>query len=135
MDILSYEAVLQGLKDYNSKAEKNYGNSVVRTPPTNPTYPLTIFTEIRNVANTNFNSCFERVASVGYRADIYAKTKNKITKDEIARNIAVLVDKYLSQIGLTRISFNISELENDGSIFRIIMTYSGNLHENRLRFI
>ena len=135
MDILAYEAILQGLKEYNGKATQNYGNAIVRTPPTSPTYPLTVFTEIRNVANTNFNSCFERVSSVGYRADIYAKTKGKITKDEIARKIAKLVDEYLNNIGLTRVSFNISELENDGSIFRIIMTYSGNLHENRKRFI
>lgn len=135
MDILAYEEVLQGLKEYNSNATQNYGNTIVRTPPTSPIYPLTVFTEIRNVANTNYNSRFDRVASVGYRADIYAKTKGNITKDEIARKIAKIVDDYLSCIGLTRISFNISELENDSSIFRIIMTYSGNLHENRRKFI
>jgi hypothetical protein len=130
MDILIYENLLQSLKSYNSTI-KNYGNEVVRLPPTNPVYPLTIFTEIRNVANPNYNTCFDRVASVGYRLDIYAKTKGNITKDRIAREIAELMDRYLTNIGLLRVSFNISELENDSSIFHIIMTYSGNVSEYR----
>lgn len=135
MDILAYEYMLQGLKDYNATIEQNYGNVVVTTPPTNPTYPLTVFDEIRNVANANYNSCYERVASVGYRADIYAKTKGSVSKQIIARRIAQEVDKYLTNVGLTRVSFNVSELENDSSIYHIIITYSGNLHENRRKLI
>ena len=135
MDILAYEYMLQGLKDYNATIEQNYGNTVVATPPTNPTYPLTVFDEIRNVANANYNTCYERVASVGYRADIYAKTKGNVTKQTIARKIAQEVDNYLTNIGLTRVSFNVSGLENDSSIYHIIMTYSGNLHENRRNLI
>ena len=135
MDILAYDYMLQGLKDYNATIEQNYGNVVVATPPTNPTYPLTVFDEIRNVANPNYNSCYERVASVGYRADIYAKTKGSVSKQIIARRIAQEVDKYLTNIGLIRVSFNVSELENDSSIYHIIMTYSGNLHENRRKLI
>lgn len=130
MDILIYENLLQSLKKFN-ETQKNYGNEIVRLPPTNPVYPLTIFTEIRNVANPNYNTCFDRVASVGYRLDIYAKTKGNITKDRIAREIAELMDRYLTNIGLLRVSFNISELENDSSIFHIIMTYSGNVSEYR----
>ncbi len=135
MDILAYEYMLQGLKDYNSTIEQNYGNVVVATPPTNPTFPLTVFDEIRNVANPNYNGCFERVSSVGYRADIYAKTKGSVSKQIIARRIAQEVDNYLTNVGLTRVSFNISELENDNSIYHIIMTYSGNLQEFRRKFI
>ena len=135
MDIFAYDYMLQGLKDYNATIEQNYGNVVVATPPTNPTYPLTVFDEIRNVANPNYNSCYERVASVGYRADIYAKTKGSVSKQTIARKIAQEVDKYLTNVGLTRVSFNVSELENDSSIYHIIITYSGNLHENRRKLI
>ena len=135
MDILAYEYMLQGLKDYNATIEQNYSNVVVSTPPTNPTYPLTVFDEIRNVANPNYNGCFERVSSVGYRADIYAKTKGNVSKQIIARRIAQEVDRYLTNVGLTRVSFNVSELENDSSIYHIIMTYSGNLHENRRNLI
>ena len=135
MDILTYEYLLNGLKEYNKQIEQNYGNVVVATPPTNPTYPLTVFDEIRNVANLNYNSCYERLSSVGYRVDIYAKTKGSVSKQIIARRIAQEVDEYLTNVGLTRVSFNVSELENDSSIYHIIITYSGNLHENRRRFI
>lgn len=135
MDILAYEYMLQGLKDYNSTIEQNYGNVVVATPPTNPTYPLTVFDEIRNVANPNYNGCFERVSSVGYRADIYAKTKGSVSKQIIARRIAQEVDRYLTNVGLTRVSFNVSELENDSSIYHIIMIYSGTLNEFRRKLI
>ena len=135
MDIFAYDYMLQGLKDYNATIEQNYGNVVVATPPANPTYPLTIFDEIRNVSNVNYNSSYDRVASVGYRADIYAKTKGSVSKQIIARKIAQEVDRYLTNVGLTRVSFNVSELENDSSIYHIIITYSGNLHENRRKLI
>ena len=88
----------------------------------------------RNVA-TNFNSCFDRVASTGYMARIYAKTKGKVDKQTIAREVAQMVDKYLTYCGLTRISYNANESLNDNSIYEIILTYSGHLHENRRNFI
>ena len=135
MDILAYEYMLQGLKDYNSAIEQNYGNVIVPYPTINSTYPHTVFEEIRNIANPNYNSYYDRVASVGYRVDIYAKTKGSVSKQIIARKIAQEVDNYLTNVGLTRVSFNVSELENDNSIYHIIMTYSGNLHENRRKLI
>ena len=135
MDILAYDYVLQGLIDFNQKADKNYGNLVVPYPTKDPTFPLTVFAEIRNTANPLYNATHEKVASVGYRADIFAKTKGKVDKQTIAREIAVIVDEYLTNIGLTRISFNLEELVNDASIVRIILTYSGNLQETRRRFI
>ena len=135
MDILAYDYVLQGLRDFNQKADKNYGNVVVPLPPSDRTFPLTVFAEIRNTANPLYNATHEKVASVGYRADIFAKTKGKVDKQTIAREIAVIVDEYLTNIGLTRISFNLEELVNDASIVRIILTYSGNLQETRRRFI
>lgn len=135
MDVLAYEYILRGLKKYNEGIDKNYGNTIVATAPANPTFPLTIFDEIRNVANTGYNTCYERVSSVGYRVDVYAKTKGGLSKQTIARKLAQDIDMYLTNIGLVRISFNVSELENDGSIYHIIMTYTGNLHENRRNFI
>ena len=135
MDILAYEYMLQGLKDFNEKNGKPYKHEIVPYPTTDTKYPHTVFEEIRNIANPQYNGCFDRVASVGYRADIYAQTKGKIEKQTIARECAELVDKYLTGIGLTRISFNVSELENESSLYHIIMTYSGNLHENKRRLI
>lgn len=135
MDILAYEYILNGLKEHNAKCGKPRGNVVVPYPTTDTTFPHTVLEEIRNVANPMYNTCYERVASVGYRADIYAKTKGNITKQQIARECAKIVDEYLTGVGLTRISFNVMELENDGAIYHIVMTYSGNLHENRRKLI
>lgn len=135
MDIVVSDIILDGLKEYNSKLDKNYGNVIMSYPSANPTYPYTVFDEIRNVANRNYNTPYDKVASVGYRADIYAKTKGSVSKREIARFIAKEVDNYLSKIGLLQVSYNASELENDSSIYHIILTYSGNLYENRRRII
>jgi hypothetical protein len=136
MDILAYEYMLQGLKDYNLTIEQNYGNVIVKYPTKSTTYPHTVFKEIRNVDNPNYNSCYEKVASVGYRADIYAKTKgSKLDKETIAREVSYIVNKYLNNIGLTRVSYNVFENEEGGTIYHIIMTYSGNLHENRRNLI
>lgn len=135
MDILAYEYLKEGLKEFNEKSGKPRGNVVVSYPTKDTTYPHTVFDEIRNVANASYNTCFDRVASTGYVARIYAKTKGNITKQQIAREIAQMVDIYLTNCGLLRISYNANESINDDSIYEIIMTYSGNLHENRRKFI
>ena len=135
MDILAYEYMLQGLKDYNATIEQNYGNVVVKYPTKSTTYPHTQFLENRNVANSNYNSCYERVASVGYSVKIYAKTKGSVDKLTIARTVAKICDDYLTNIGLTRVSYNVFENEEGGAICEIVMTYSGNLHENRRNLI
>lgn len=135
MDILTYEYLLQGLKDHNEKSAQNYGNKVLRLPPKDPKYPISILREIRNSA-TRFNSCFQKVASVGYRVDIFAQTKGKITHDVIARTIAKEIDDYMTSVNLSRVSKNENELiDEQGAYYHIILTYEGNLDENRMRFI
>ena len=134
MDILAYERLKDGLKDYNESLDKPRGNTVVSLPPENPTYPLTVISEIRNVA-TNTNFAHDRISSVGYSIRVYAKNKGKVDKQTIAREIAQMVDDYMRHFKLQRISYNANESINDNSIYEIIMTYSGNLHENRRRFI
>lgn len=136
MDIVVYDNILAGLKNYNDALSQNYGNTVVAFPPATPTYPLTVFDEIRNVGNRYYNTDFDRLSSMGYRADIYAKTKGNVTKQTIARKLAQDIDTFLTrEIGLNRVSYNVSEIENDGSIYHIIITYEGTLHENRRKFI
>ena len=135
MDILAYEYLKQGMIKYNEENGKPHGNAIVGYAPKTPTYPLTIFSEIRNTANTAYNTCFERVASTGYSVRVNAKTKGKIDKQTIAREIAQFIDRYLSVFNLTRISYNENPSVNDDSIYEIVMTYSGNLHENRRKFI
>ena len=134
MDILAYEYLKEGMKKYNEENGNPHGNAIVGYAPKNPTYPRTIFSEIRNVA-TNFNSCFDRVASTGYSVRIVAKTKNKLDKQTIAREVAQFIDKYLSAFNLTRISYNENPSVNDDAFYEVIITYSGNLHENRRNFI
>lgn len=136
MDILFYDKVLEGLKAYNDSVDENYGNVVLSYPSVEPTYPYTVVEEIRNVVNPKFKSCYDKVANLGYKVDIYAKTKGKISKQTIARNIAKQVDKFFTNyVGLTQNSWNISELENDSSIYHIIISYTCNLHENRRKIL
>lgn len=134
MDILTYEGLKEGMKSYNEKYGKPYGNSIVGKSPKNPTYPLTIFNEIRNVS-TSINSVADRVGSMGYSVRIEAKNKGKIENQTIAREIAQFINRYLEHFNLLRISYNENPSVNDDSIYEVIMTYSGNLHENRRKFI
>lgn len=135
MDILTYEYLKDGLKAYNEQNGKPYGNTVVGKAPKNPTYPLTILNEIRNVS-TDLNSDYDRVASVGYSVKIEAKNKGtKVENQTIAREVAQFINRYLEYYNLKRISYNENTSVNDDSIYEIVMTYSGNLHENRRRFI
>ena len=135
MDIDSYDIILERLKDFNEKSEQNFGNEIVEYPTTNTTFPYTIFEEVRNVQNPRFKSPYDRVASVGYIVRIYAKNQGDYDKKTIARRCAKIVDDYLTSIGLTRTSFNVNDLVNEGSIYEIIELYSGNLHEFRKKFI
>lgn len=135
MDIYAYEHIVKGLENFNELKDKPFGNTVVQIAPTKPTYPLTVVDEIRNIAIKNYNTEYGKFSNLGFRVDIFAKTKGKISKQTIAREISELVDEYFSSIGLTRVSFNISELENDSSIYHIILTFSGTLNEYRRKFI
>lgn len=136
MDIIVYENILNSLKAYNNELPENYGNVVVAYPTIQTTFPYTVFDEIRNVVNPRFKSCYDKVSSLGYRVDIYAKTKGNINKQTIARKLAQDIDKFLTNcVGLTQVSWNNNELVNDASIYHIILTYSANLHENRRNII
>lgn len=135
MDILTFEHILNGLKDYNNSVEKNYGNDVVSLLPKNATFPLTILTEVRNLPYRGYNHCQERISSLGVMVKIYAKNKGSKRRDEIARALAKIADDYLTNIGLTRVSFNANDGVNEGSLYEIIMTYNGTHNEYRQRFI
>lgn len=141
MDNKAYFDILSALKEYNKSLPENYGNAIYSLPPKldkdqNLKFPITRFSQIRNVANPSLNSCFERVASVGFSLDIFAKDKGtKKLRNEIALDLAEKFDKFFTNIGLLRISYNEFDLEAQGSIYRVTMTYSGNLHENRRKFI
>lgn len=140
MDIKAYEYIYNGLKNYNEKKGKPYGNKVLQKPPipnkdNQVKYPITIISEIRNVDDANFNTPFDRVSNLGYKISVFAKRKGEIESLLIAREISKLANDYMSNIGLKRVSYSDFDLENDGSIHAIIMNFTGNLHENTRRII
>lgn len=129
MDIGFYDKLLKGLQTYNASVEDNFGNEVVSIPTSETKYPYTILSEIRNTANARYR-VGDVVANVNYSADIYALTMGKFDKQLIARTISKIVDDYLTNLGLLRNSFNVF-FENNGALCHIVVTYSGNLYENR----
>jgi hypothetical protein len=135
MDIYASELIYQGLKSYNEQKGKPCGNEVVDEEPLEPIYPLTIIQEIRNVQNPSYRNPIELVSSIGFSIEIYAQTMGDKTKKQIAREISKLVDEYMSTIGFERSGFVPDGLVRDASLHRIIMTYTGNLHENTRRII
>lgn len=141
MDNKVYFDILNGLKEYNKSLSENYGNAIYSLPPKldkdqNLKFPITRFSQIRNIANANYNTCYERVSSLGFSLDIFAKDNGtKKLRNEIALDLAEKLDAFLTEIGLLRISYNEFDLEAQGSIYRISMTYSANLNEYRRKFI
>ena len=135
MDIQVYEDILQGLKDYNEKIGKPYNNVIVRYPTSETTYPHCVFREITNLTDPKYKGRFDKVATLGYYLEIFAKQKNKTPKDKIAREIAQKLNTYLTEVvGLNQMGFNVAPQINENSICRIIVTYTVQLHENRQRF-
>lgn len=137
MDIQSNKDIYSGLKGYiQSLGEDNYGNDVLELAPLKPIYPFTLIHTIRDVAVPNYNSCYGRVSSKGYSIDIYAQDKGKISRKDIAEQISVQVDDFMTNyVGLDRASYNDNDLEKEGTVFHITITYSGNLDEYRRKFI
>lgn len=134
MDITVYDKILEALKEFNtSLGAQNYGNVVVGTAPSNPTYPLTVFDEIQNdpYRRTNITP-LDRVDNLGYELNIYAKTKGKIDKQTIARELAKELDDFLTNtMGLRQLSMNPVPNVNDSSIYRINLRYTAKYFENR----
>lgn len=135
MDIYASELIYEGLKSYNENMGKPFGNEVVDEEPLDPIYPLTIIQETRNVQNPNYRSPMERVASIGFSVEIYAQDMGDKTKKQVARELAKLAFEYMTAIGFEQSGFVPDGLVRDASLHRIIMTFTGNLHENSRRLI
>lgn len=136
MDLKAPDIIFERLKEFNSRFTDNYGNVVCDYVPDNPTFPITIFSLVTNTQNPQFRSYVDRVASVSFMIDIYAKNKGKkVTKKQVANRIAEIVDEYMSNIGLLRVTFTPDNIVDDNSQYRITMVYQGNLHENSRTFI
>jgi hypothetical protein len=142
MDNKVYFIILNALKEYNNSLTENYGTAIYSLPPKlnkdqELKFPIVRFYQVGDTQNPSFNSPFDRVSSKRFVIDIFAKDKGKkILRNEIALDLAEKFNAFLSyNCGLLRVSYNEFDLEAEGSIYRISMTYSGNLHENRRKFI
>lgn len=136
MDITIYDDILGGLKFYNEKIGKPYGNAVASMQTTDTKYPLTVFSEINNTADRTFNTCRERLSTLGYRLTVFAKDSRKADakadKQTVARQVAQKMNEFLTDyVGLHQIGFSARPLLNDNSIFQIDLTYVADFHENR----
>jgi hypothetical protein len=135
MDIQVYENILQGLKDHNKAIGAPHGNAVVRYPTAESTYPHAYFRETTNLADPVYNGRLDKVSTLGYALTVYAKQKNKVPKDIIAREVAQELNSYLTEVvGLKQIGYNYLPQVNDNSICAVVITYTVQLHENRQRF-
>lgn len=137
MDIEVFGKIKQGLEEHfeNLELSKDLKPDVVEFEVSNPKYPLIIINEIRNIPNESFNNRYQTVANLGYKIDIYAKTK-VLSKQEIARKLAKYCDEYLKCIGLKQVSWNIFNNDgNNGELCHIILMYNGNYFEQRQKII
>ena len=136
MDIQLYNDILDGLKKWNTAQGAPFGNSVAPMQTTDTKYPLSVFAEINNTANRQFNTCYDRLATLGYRLTVFAKDYRKdgvkVDKQSVARQVAQTMNEFLTDVvGLHQIGFSARPLLNDNSIFQIDLTYAADLHENR----
>ena len=138
MNIKEYTNIYESLKKFNDEQKKAlYGNTVLDEEPLEKkVFPFTIIQEIRNVANQQYDTRYDTVSNLGYSIDIFAKQKGNISKQTIAREIALKVNEFMTEyVGLSRVGFIPNNIVMDGAVCRITMTYNGNLHENRNKFI
>ena len=134
MDIQIYEDIYNSLEKFLATNESSiYGASLVHYPSSKPTYPYVIFEEIRNQPVGNaFGEIPDRLANLGYAIKIYAKTKGSVSKMTIARNVAVVINEFLTQyVGIKQVSLNPDPNVADGELYGLIIMYNTNYYENK----
>lgn len=125
-----YEAFEKALQRFSDKSGITV--AIAHYAPSKPSYPLVVFSEVRNQPRTTFYSNRQRISSLGYKADIFAKTKGAKTKMDIAREIMQFtVDFFQTSIGLNLISNNNFEnVGTNGEIYQITLVFQQPYYEN-----
>lgn len=133
MDIMVYDEIFSGLEEFlKEKGAECHNPSLVHYASAKPTYPYVILEEVRNNEGRVYQGEIPDITSnLGYRVRIYAKTKGKVTKMQVARTVAKYVDWCLCSFGLRQVSYNPDPLVADGDLFGIILMYNTNLYNNR----
>lgn len=129
-----YEAVEQAITDFN--AEHNYSVALAHYAPNSPKYPLVIMSENRNQPQTRYYGSRERVSSLGYTFEIYAKTIKTNTKQAICREIMQFITDFMQDgIGLNLISNNsFDNVGTQGELYRIVLVFQKPYYENKEYF-
>lgn len=129
-----YEAVEAALMDFNT--EHNYLVGLAHYAPNSPKYPLIIMSENRNQPQTRYYGSRERISSLGYTFEIYAKTIKTNTKQDICREIMQFITDFMqNQIGLNLISNNsFDNVGTQGELYRIVLVFQKPYYENKEYF-
>lgn len=138
-----YEALEIALNEFNNKS--GFKANISSYSPDEPKYPLIIFTEVRNQPKSHFYSVRERVSSVGYRIDIFAKTaiitktdktKEVTNKQQICRQLMQFLTDFMQMnIGMNLISKNeFDSIGTQGELYQITLVFQQNYFENKEYF-
>lgn len=130
-----YEAVERAITTFN--ATSAYKVALAHYAPNEPKYPLVILTENRNQPLTRYYGSRERISSLGYTVEIYAKTYKGKTKQQVAREIMqFVVDFMQNEIKIRLISNNeFDSTDQKREIYRIVLVFQRPFYENKETFI
>lgn len=139
-----YEALKVALEEFNTQS--GFGATIKQFVPTDQTYPLIVFTEVRNQPQTHYYSRREQVSSLGYSVVIQSKTllvkkqgektKKEVNKQQICRELMKFITDFMQmKIGLNLISKNeFDRLGTQGELYQITLVFQQNYFENREYF-
>lgn len=138
-----YEALKLALEEFNT--ESGFKAEISTYAPDTPKYPLLILSEVRNQPYSPFIGIRERVSSLGYRVDIFAKTsiitlpdkkKTTMNKQQICRKLMEFVNNFMQvKIGLNLISNNsFDSVGTQGELYQITLVFQQNYYENKEYF-
>lgn len=130
-----YEAVEKAITDFNAKS--GYKVALAHYAPNSPQYPLVMLYENRNQPLTRYYGSRERISSLGYTVEIYAKTVKGKTKQQVAREIMqFVVDFMQNEIKIGLISNNeFDSTDQKREIYRIVLVFQRPFYENKETFI
>ncbi len=138
METELYTQIFNALEAYVKEHYTDMSVSVCHYSPEEPAYPIVILDETRNTPYSSFKGFVERVASIGYRIDIYARTVDgEQTKQSICRALAKVCDEFMTgKAGLRQISWNaVDGAGTNGELYRVMITYTGAYLENKQRIL
>lgn len=147
MDITVYDKLYEALKIALNEFNDASGFKANISPysPDEPSYPLFILTEVRNQPHSQYNGIRQRVSSLGYKVDIFAKTmlvtqpnkkKEVVNKQQICRQLMQFITDFMQvKIGLNLISNNnFDSVGTQGELYQITLVFQQNFYENKEYF-